>query len=108
MYPEWLTMFDPNAPACGLSKKEINLANQRGGVGLKLPDPSVSCKEKRIVRNIMDQTNFTKLRVYILSEELADYIWEIVKTWDKLAQFTVGEQIIDAADSVGANTCPVK
>jgi four helix bundle protein len=51
----------------------------------------------------MPRTNFEKLRVYQLSEELADQIWEIVIKWDNFAKDTVGKQVVRAADSVGAN-----
>ena len=51
----------------------------------------------------MSRTNFEKLRVYKLSEELADEIWKIVSRWDTFAKDTVGRQIVRSADSVGAN-----
>ncbi len=51
----------------------------------------------------MSRTNFENLRVYKLSEELADTIWDVVVRWDSFAKETVGKQIIRAADSVGAN-----
>ena len=51
----------------------------------------------------MEKTNFEKLRVYTLSENLADTIWDVVLKWNYLAQATVGIQMIKAADSVGAN-----
>ncbi len=51
----------------------------------------------------MDRTNFEKLRVYRLAEDLADEIWDIVLRWDHFARDTVGKQIVRAADSVGAN-----
>jgi four helix bundle protein len=51
----------------------------------------------------MARTNFEQLRVYKLAEQLADEIWGIVRGWDALAQNTVGEQIVDAADSIGSN-----
>ena len=51
----------------------------------------------------MVRTNFENLRVYQLSEEISDLIWEIVVKWKRLAQDTVGKQIIKAADSIGAN-----
>ena len=50
-----------------------------------------------------ERTNFETLEVYQLSEELADTIWDIVADWSRLAQDTVGKQIIRAADSIGAN-----
>ncbi len=51
----------------------------------------------------MDKTNFEKLRVYKLSEKLADQIWKIVVRWDFFAKETVGRQLVRSADSVGAN-----
>lgn len=51
----------------------------------------------------MSKSNFENLRVYKLSEELADVIWDIVVNWDAFAKDTVGRQIVRSADSVGAN-----
>ena len=51
----------------------------------------------------MERTNFENLKVYQLSEELADYIWEIALGWDNFAKNTVGQQIVRSADSIGAN-----
>ena len=51
----------------------------------------------------MSRTNFENLRVYKLSEELADEIWNIVNRWDAFAKDTVGKQIVRSADSIGAN-----
>jgi four helix bundle protein len=51
----------------------------------------------------MARTNFESLRVYQLSEQLADSIWEIVLEWNAFARDTVGKQLVKAADSVGAN-----
>ena len=51
----------------------------------------------------MVRTNFENLRVYQLSEEISDLIWEIVVKWKRLAQDTVGKQLIKSADSIGAN-----
>lgn len=53
--------------------------------------------------DIMGRTNFENLRVYQLSEQLADTIWEIVLQWNALARDTVGKQLVRAVDSVGAN-----
>jgi four helix bundle protein len=47
--------------------------------------------------------SFENLRVYKLSESLADQIWRIVRGWDNLAKDTVGKQIVRSADSIGAN-----
>jgi four helix bundle protein len=51
----------------------------------------------------MERTNFERLRVYKLAENLADGIWHVVRSWDYLAKETVGKQMIRAADSIGAN-----
>ena len=51
----------------------------------------------------MEKTNFEKLDIYRLSENLADQIWSIVENWPKMAQRTIGQQIIRSADSIGAN-----
>ncbi|MFB2898531.1 four helix bundle protein [Aerosakkonemataceae cyanobacterium BLCC-F50] len=51
----------------------------------------------------MERPDFEKLKVYQLSESLADAIWQIVEGWHRIAQDTVGKQIIRAADSIGAN-----
>ncbi len=49
------------------------------------------------------QTDFEKLRVYRLAEQLGDEAWGVVLKWSGLARDTVGKQLVRAADSVGAN-----
>ena len=51
----------------------------------------------------MERTNFENLRIYQLSEDISDTVWDIVFKWNHLAQNTVGKQLIRAADSIGAN-----
>lgn len=51
----------------------------------------------------MSKSNFEKLRIYGLAEDLADEIWKIVLDWNNFARDTVGKQIVRAADSIGAN-----
>jgi four helix bundle protein len=46
---------------------------------------------------------FENLRVYRLSEKLADEIWDLVLGWNSFARDTIGKQLVRAADSVGAN-----
>ena len=46
---------------------------------------------------------FENLKVYQLSERLADEIWNLVLGWNNFAKDTVGRQLVRAADSVGAN-----
>jgi len=51
----------------------------------------------------MASCSLEKLEVYQLAERLADDVWNIVLKWPKLAQDTVGKQLIRACDSIGAN-----
>ena len=51
----------------------------------------------------MNRTGFENLRVYKLSEEIADFVWEIVSLWDYFAKDTIGKQLVNSADSIGAN-----
>src|SRR5262245_11109924 len=51
----------------------------------------------------MASTSFENLRVYQLSEKLADAVWNIVLKWDWFAKDSIGKQFVKAADSVGAN-----
>jgi four helix bundle protein len=51
----------------------------------------------------MASRSFESLRVYQLSEQLADDVWHLVLKWPRLAQDTVGKQLIRACDSIGAN-----
>ncbi|MFT3785416.1 MAG: four helix bundle protein [Tepidisphaeraceae bacterium] len=51
----------------------------------------------------MARSDFENLRVYQLSEEIADVIWDAVMDWPHFAKAAVGGQIVRAADSIGAN-----
>ncbi|AFZ23538.1 S23 ribosomal protein [Cylindrospermum stagnale PCC 7417] len=51
----------------------------------------------------MSSRRFQELRVYQLSERLADDIWKIVSGWESWPRDTLGKQIIRSADSIGAN-----
>src|SRR6266545_3859318 len=51
----------------------------------------------------MAKSSFEDLKVYQMSEDLADQIWDVVLGWDRFARDTVGGQIVRAADSIGAN-----
>jgi len=51
----------------------------------------------------MHRTGFENLRVYGLAEEIANFVWNIVIKWGKLHQYTIGKQLINSADSIGAN-----
>jgi four helix bundle protein len=51
----------------------------------------------------MARTRFENLEVYKLSETLADRVWDLVAGWERFAQFTMGSQLVRAADSIGCN-----
>ena len=44
-----------------------------------------------------------ELKVYELSMELGERIWEVVNHWDYFLKDTIGKQLIRAVDSVAAN-----
>lgn len=52
---------------------------------------------------MVTRANFENLRIYLLSERLADQVWHVVARWDGFARDTVGKQLVRAADSIGAN-----
>jgi four helix bundle protein len=49
------------------------------------------------------KANFLNLRVYQLAEKLADAVAEVAVRWPAFHRNTLGEQIVRAADSIGAN-----
>ncbi len=51
----------------------------------------------------MATQQFENLRVYQMTETLADEVWDVVQGWNTFAKDTVGKQLVRAADSVGAN-----
>ena len=51
----------------------------------------------------MARTGFENLVVYSLAEEIGDFVWKIVVKWDRLAQDTLGRQLVNSADSIAAN-----
>ena len=44
-----------------------------------------------------------ELRVYVLSMEMGEKIWNIVMGWNYFAKDTVGKQLVRAIDSVASN-----
>jgi four helix bundle protein len=47
--------------------------------------------------------NIEELKVYSMSMELGDAVWNIVGKWDYFAKDTIGKQITKSADSIAAN-----
>ena len=58
---------------------------------------------KSRVSNSTTRTGFENLRIYHLAEELSDLAWGVVVKWNHFAQSTIGKQLINSIDSVGAN-----
>ncbi len=44
-----------------------------------------------------------ELKVYQLSMEIGERVWEIVVKWDYFSKDTIGKQLVRAVDSVAAN-----
>ncbi|MBE0647264.1 MAG: four helix bundle protein [Bacteroidales bacterium] len=44
-----------------------------------------------------------ELKLYQLAMEIAEEIWEIVKTWDHFAKDTIGKQLVRSADGIASN-----
>jgi four helix bundle protein len=45
----------------------------------------------------------TEIDVYVISEDLSNEIWAIVKHWNYFEKETLGKQLVRAADSISAN-----
>ena len=43
------------------------------------------------------------IECYRISFHLSNYVWDIIVKWDSFAKRTVGEQFVEAADSISAN-----
>lgn len=63
--------------------------------------------DKSLVTNnqlpVTKHVELEDLRVFKLADELSDLVWDIVSKWKFFAKKTVGDQLVRAADSVGAN-----
>ena len=51
----------------------------------------------------MERTAFENLRVFQLAEQIADLAWAVVMKWDYFPRDTIGKQLVNSADSIGAN-----
>jgi four helix bundle protein len=43
------------------------------------------------------------IEVFVIYEELANFVWHIVKRWNYFERETIGKQLVKAADSISAN-----
>jgi four helix bundle protein len=44
-----------------------------------------------------------ELRIVQMAERLSDELWSAVRTWDSFEKRSLGEQLVRACDSIGAN-----
>ena len=44
-----------------------------------------------------------KLKIYSISVDLSNQVWSEVITWDSFSRYTIGKQLVRAADSIAAN-----
>jgi four helix bundle protein len=51
----------------------------------------------------MGDQGFRSLVAYRRAASVSDELWAVVASWDSLARWTVGVQLVRAADSVAAN-----
>lgn len=51
----------------------------------------------------MDKSNFEKLEVYQIAVKIADIVWSMVNGWKRFDKSTLGTQLVNSADSIGAN-----
>ncbi len=43
------------------------------------------------------------IEAYTLAFHLSNDVWQIIRTWDKFSQWTIGKQFTEAIDSIAAN-----
>ena len=51
----------------------------------------------------MEKSNIEKLEVYQLAVKIAEIVWKMVNSWKHFEKNTLGIQLVEAADSIGAN-----
>ena len=64
---------------------------------------SEPCQSTTYLMKKMERTQFEKLEIYQLSEDLADKIWKIVGQCESFEKNTIGIQLVKSSDSVVAN-----
>lgn len=50
-----------------------------------------------------DKILLEDLEIYRLALEIGEYVWDLVDKWQPFPKRTVGEQFVEAADSIAAN-----
>ena len=44
-----------------------------------------------------------QITAYTKSFHLSNFVWDLVSGWDSFAKYTIGQQFVDAVDSISAN-----
>ena len=47
-------------------------------------------------------TDISDLEIYKLAVEIAEEIWDIVVKWESFSKWTIGKQLVEAADGIAA------
>lgn len=51
----------------------------------------------------MDTIKLEELDIYQLALAIGEEVWKIVQKWESFPRRTIGEQFVNAADSISAN-----
>lgn len=51
----------------------------------------------------MNYLKVTDLESYNIAYELSNYVWSVVSKWDNFSRFSIGQQYVNAVDSISAN-----
>ena len=47
-------------------------------------------------------TDLSDLEIYKIAVEIAEEIWDVVVKWESFAKWTIGKQLVEAADGIAA------
>jgi len=51
----------------------------------------------------MKYLSLKDIDAYVRAFKLSNYVWNLVIGWDSFAKYTIGQQFVDAIDSISAN-----
>ena len=51
----------------------------------------------------MEYLTLEKFDAYNTAYELSNYVWDVVQEWENFSKWTIGKQLVEAADSISAN-----
>jgi len=44
-----------------------------------------------------------QITAYTKAFHLSNFVWEVTSNWDNFGKYTIGQQFVDAVDSISAN-----